>query len=190
MEWDSPSQPLLPSGPAWVGEGCPSCKGQQFSPDCAKTLRKSFHLSELHISSEIENCAGLLQIHKVKSYIKWENAPWLRTWDMSSYLCPLVFCRGPNEWQAPSWCFLKAWTGFPGGASDKELACQCRRCKRLKFDPWVRKTPGQGYGNPLQYSCLENPMDRGTWRAIVHRVAKSRTWLKQLSIHAKAWTSR
>ena len=36
---------------------------------------------------------------------------------MSSYHCPLVFCRGSNEWQAPSSCFLKAWTGFPGGAS-------------------------------------------------------------------------
>ena len=37
-----------------------------------------------------------------------------------------------------------------------------------------------GHGNPLQYSCLENPMDRGTWRATVHAVAKSWTWLKQL----------
>ena len=38
-----------------------------------------------------------------------------------------------------------------------------------------------GQGNPLQYSCLENPMDRGAWWATVHRVTKSRTWLKQLS---------
>ena len=38
--------------------------------------------------------------------------------------------------------------------------------------------PGGGNGNPLQYSCLENPMDRGAWRATVHGVAKSRTWLK------------
>ena len=37
--------------------------------------------------------------------------------------------------------------------------------------------------NPLQYSCLESPMDRGAWRAAVHRVAKSRTWLKWLSVH-------
>ena len=35
--------------------------------------------------------------------------------------------------------------------------------------------PGGGHGNPLQYSCLENPLDRGAWRAMVHRVAKSRT---------------
>ena len=40
---------------------------------------------------------------------------------------------------------------------------------------------GGGDGNPLQYSCLENPLDRGAWQAIVHRVAKSQTRLKQLS---------
>ena len=37
------------------------------------------------------------------------------------------------------------------------------------------RSPGEGHGNPLQYSCLENPMDRGIWRAVVHRVAKSQT---------------
>ena len=46
------------------------------------------------------------------------------------------------------------------------------------------KFPGGGHGNPLQYSCLENPMDRGAWWAIVHEVAKSWTRLKQLSTHA------
>ena len=39
------------------------------------------------------------------------------------------------------------------------------------------------HGNPLQYSCLENPTDRGTWWAAVHRVAKSGTWLKKVSTH-------
>ena len=41
--------------------------------------------------------------------------------------------------------------------------------------PGLRRSPGGGHGNPLQYSCLENPMDRGTWRAMVYRVAKSWT---------------
>ena len=39
----------------------------------------------------------------------------------------------------------------------------------------LRRSPGEGHGNPLQYSCLENPMDRGAWWAIVHRVAESDT---------------
>ena len=48
--------------------------------------------------------------------------------------------------------------------------------------PWLGKSPGEGNGNPLRYSCLKNPMDRGSWRAIVHGVAKSQTRLKRLSI--------
>ena len=54
---------------------------------------------------------------------------------------------------------------------------QCRGCKRCRFHPWVGKLPGGGHDNPLQYSCLENPMDRGAWRPAVHRVAKSQTGL-------------
>ena len=55
------------------------------------------------------------------------------------------------------------YMGFPGGVSGKEPACQCSRCQRHRFDPWVRKIPGGEHGNPLQYSCLKNPMDRGGW---------------------------
>ena len=41
--------------------------------------------------------------------------------------------------------------------------------------PGLGRSPGEGNGNPLQYSCLKNPMDRGSWRAIAHRVAKNQT---------------
>ena len=44
--------------------------------------------------------------------------------------------------------------------------------------PGLGRSPGGGHGNPLQYSCLENPMDRGDWRATVHKVSKSQTCLK------------
>ena len=67
--------------------------------------------------------------------------------------------------------------GFPSGSAGKEFVCQCRRHKRHRFSPWVRKIPRGGNGNPLQSSCLENPMDRGAWQATVHGVAKSWTWL-------------
>ena len=46
------------------------------------------------------------------------------------------------------------------------------------------RSPGGGHGNPLQYSCLENPMGRGAWQAMVHRVTKSQTQLKRLCVHA------
>ena len=50
--------------------------------------------------------------------------------------------------------------------------------------PGSGTSPRRGHGNPLQYSCLENPMDRGPWRATVHEVAESHRWLKWLSTHA------
>ena len=51
--------------------------------------------------------------------------------------------------------------------------------------PGLGRSPGGGNGNPLQYSCLENPMDRGAWRATVHRVVKSQV---QLSVHTQTHT--
>ena len=52
-----------------------------------------------------------------------------------------------------------------GLPTDKESDCQCRRCKSLEFDPGAGKMPGIRNGNLLQYSCLENPKDRGAWWA-------------------------
>ena len=53
--------------------------------------------------------------------------------------------------------------------------------QRSHLLPWSERSPGGGHGNPLQDSCLENPMDRGAWRATVHRVTQSQTRPKQLS---------
>ena len=76
---------------------------------------------------------------------------------------------------------------FPGGASGKEPGCLFRRQKRHGFSPWVRKIPcpGEGNGNPFQCSCLENPMDRGTWQAAVYGIEKSGTRLKRFSMRAQ-----
>ena len=52
--------------------------------------------------------------------------------------------------------------------------------------PGSGRSPGEGNGNPFQYSCLENPMDQGTWWATVHRVAKSRTRLSDFTFTFKA----
>ena len=51
--------------------------------------------------------------------------------------------------------------------------------------PELEKSPGGGQGNILQYSCLENPLDRGAWQATVHRVTESQTQLKRLGTHAQ-----
>ena len=62
--------------------------------------------------------------------------------------------------------------GFPGGSEVKASACNAGD---LGLIPGLGRSPGEGNGNPLQYSCPENPMDKGAWWVIVHRVAKSRT---------------
>ena len=49
--------------------------------------------------------------------------------------------------------------------------------------PGSGRFPGGGHSNPLQYSCLDNPMDRGAWQDTVYGITKSQTWLKQLSMH-------
>ena len=72
--------------------------------------------------------------------------------------------------------------GFPDGASGKEPTCQCRKCRDTGSIPGSGRCPGGRNGNPLQYSCLENPMDRGAWRAAVHGVTKSRTRLSDLTL--------
>ena len=59
--------------------------------------------------------------------------------------------------------------GFPGGSDDKESASKADS----GLIPGLVRSPGEGNGYPLQYSCLENSMDRGTWRATVHVVTKS-----------------
>ena len=73
--------------------------------------------------------------------------------------------------------------GLPFWLSRKESACNAADTGDMGSIPEWGRFPGGGYGNPLQYSCLENPMDRGAWQATVHRVAQSRTQLKRLSTH-------
>ena len=69
--------------------------------------------------------------------------------------------------------------GFPGSSEDKASACNVGDPGLI---PGLGRAPGEGNGNPLQYSCLENPMDRGAWWATVHGVAKIRTQLSDLTV--------
>ena len=65
--------------------------------------------------------------------------------------------------------------GFPGGSDSKESACNAGV---LGLVPGSGRSPGEENGYPLQYSCLENSMDRGAWQDTVHGVTKSRTRLR------------
>ena len=74
--------------------------------------------------------------------------------------------------------------GFPGGAHGKEPACQCRRYKRHRFYPWVRKIPWRSTGQPTPVFLPREHHGQRRLAATVHRVAKGRTPLKQFSPHA------
>ena len=76
-----------------------------------------------------------------------------------------------------NWTELTLSVGFPGGSGGKESACHA---EDLGSVPGLERSHGGGHGNPLQYSRLENPMDRGAWRAAVHGVSESRTQAERL----------
>ena len=98
-----------------------------------------------------------------------------------------IYMKGDLTWQSfddlgvmktvVDW---RIFGGFPGGSDGKESACNAGDPGLI---PGLGRSPGGGHGYPLQYSCLENPMARGAWRAEVHSVTKNRTWLRWLSTH-------
>ena len=106
-----------------------------------------------------------------------------------SYICPqtsdllvsyLCFCRCFSIHHITDFNFFfflvypMIDSGFPGGSDGKESAWNAQDPGSI---PGSGRSPGEENDNPLQYSCLENPMDRGTWRVIVHGVTKSWTRL-------------
>ena len=82
------------------------------------------------------------------------------------------------------WCNVSL--GFSAGSVGKEYSYNSGDWGSIL---WLGRSPGEENGNPLQYSCLEDSMDRGAWRAIIHRVIKSQTWLKWLGMHTLLLTS-
>ena len=72
---------------------------------------------------------------------------------------------------------IRTYRGFPGGSVVKNLLANAGNAGDVSSTPDSRRSPGGGNGNPLQYSCLENFMDRGAWWATVHGAAKR--WTRQ-----------
>ena len=74
--------------------------------------------------------------------------------------------------------------GFPVALVIKNLPANAGDVRDVGSIPGLGRSPAGGHGNPLQYSCLKNPMDRRAWWAAVHGVIKSQKQLKRLSMHA------
>ena len=111
----------------------------------------------------------------------WENGGHLVWGGGGLYLLYLFF-----------WPCIQFWTNSPPpppltGASQvvKNSTADTRDIRDVGSIPGLRRSPEVGNGNPLQCSCLENPMDRGAWQATIHGVTKSQTWLKRLSTTAQ-----
>ena len=77
--------------------------------------------------------------------------------------------------------------GFPGGTVVKNPPVNAGDTRDVGSVSGLGRSPGRGNGNPLQYSCLENPMHRGAWQVIVHGIAKSRTWLSDWAQHTSMY---
>ena len=96
----------------------------------------------------------------------------------------------PSRSSAPlslKWGTSPASQGFSGDSGDKESACKAGDAGSI---PVLERSPGGGHGNSLEYSCRENPMNRGAWRVAVHGVTKSRAGLKPQTTHTHARLSR
>ena len=96
------------------------------------------------------------------------------------FLCACVSPKSPLHKETSPVRFgvhpTAAW-GLPPWLSGKELVCNARDAGDADSIPGSGRSPGEGNGNPLEYSCLENPTDRGAWRVTVHGVSKSQTRL-------------
>ena len=113
----------------------------------------------------------------IKRQLSW-SCVLLRPLRLASVLlCPMLSdVLKDQKWvKDPPLYLLNKYPGFAGGANAKEPVCQCRRLKDINLILGSGRSPGEGHDNPLQYSCLENPMDKGAWWATVYGVAKSWT---------------
>ena len=119
--------------------------------------------------------------------------PWLRSYTSYSFtfykwkLVTWSHLAAEDSGKCSPWlgCYVLARTlhfeGLPWWLSDKESACNAGGAGDVHSIPGCGRSSGGKHGNPLQHSPLENPMDRGAWWAIVHRVTKSRTRLSDFT---------
>ena len=111
-------------------------------------------------------------------YLRWPASQvWLHTVPPPGCTPPSASPGHPHPHFLYQAEFYLPFKGFPNGSVGKESACNAGDTGDAGLIPGSGRSPGGGNDNPLQYPCLENPMDRGAWQDTVHGITKSRTLL-------------
>ena len=110
------------------------------------------------------NCLPYLSIHHLSMYLS--TSIYLIIYLLPMYYLYIIYLH-----------LSIVYLGFPGGSVIKNLPVNAEDAGDTGSIPGSGRSPGGGSGNPLQCSCLANSMDRGAWRATIHGVSKSQTWL-------------
>ena len=123
----------------------------------------------------------VMKSHFEKAVSRWLPSPSI----LNIILLPTLRCMlntSLNELCFPnSFCYLLYYYGQMGFLGGSEIKASTYNAGDLGLIPGSGRFPGEGNGNPLQYSCLENPMDGGAWWTIVHGVSKSQTRLSDFT---------
>ena len=188
----------LPCPPVWHAASCfllktsqvpttnwhlPSASWQGLSHEPLQPLTFSTPRNELRVEISNEALCALEQtgrraLHKGQYFQEKIYEPkFLHRLIPRKALKSLTMTSAPRDKQQAS-AKMCVWLQVPPGSSDGRV---CLQCGRPWFHPGLERSLGEGNGNPLQYACLEKPMDGGTWQATVHGVAKSRTRLSNFA---------
>ena len=154
-------------------------------PTQSKLKTPSFSLMHHDWNSGPSNShtRNFLVICKAYLWVWGRENIYLTHFNKSKANCSLAWRSCPTVMLSQNQLSLSCYSeplslGFPGGS---EVKASARNAGDLGSIPGSERSPGEGSGNPLQYSCLENPMDGGAWWATVHGVAKSQTWLRDFT---------
>ena len=155
-------------------QGCGEIRGEKKFPKNFSWKKFYFNLSwktRLFLISQLEKywseCSDPVEVRGRRN----RNKDWMCTSPLVSLnILSFSLFFSNLYYRVPT----MSWV-FPGGSDSKESTCTAEDPDLI---PGSGRSPAEGNGNPLQYSCLENPIDRGAWQATVHRITKSPTRLK------------